>query len=411
MTNFDNKILTMELNDVSFNNVENAFAYKSDKDLKLSHFLFKTMGYPLFVPLATRTTPLLMKCGLPVVNRLVRKTIFKQFVGGESLSATAPLANKLNQYNVNIILDYGIEGKDGNDSFETATKEFINVIKYAATQPNIPFISIKISAIASSALLQTMNEAPRLRSGIHDHEEEQAAWDDVCDRMYRICETAAKNNIAVVVDAEESWLQDPIDRLTIEMMEEFNIDRPIVYNTIQLYRHDRLNFLRLSHNIAKQRGFILGVKLVRGAYMDKERVRATQRNYPSPIQPTKEKTDEDYDAALKYSISNLSNIAIVIASHNENSNLVATSLMQENGIVHNHPHVHFSQLYGMSDNISFNLAKAGYSVSKYLPFGPIKDVIPYLMRRAQENRSVSGNSSKELSLIKKEMERRKAIVH
>ena len=195
------------------------------------------------------------------------------------------------------------------------------------------------------------------------------------------------------------------------MMEEFNIDRPIVYNTIQLYRHDRLNFLRLSHNIAKQRGFILGVKLVRGAYMDKERVRATQRNYPSPIQPTKEKTDEDYDAALKYSISNLSNIAIVIASHNENSNLVATSLMQENGIVHNHPHVHFSQLYGMSDNISFNLAKAGYSVSKYLPFGPIKDVIPYLMRRAQENRSVSGNSSKELSLIKKEMERRKAIVH
>ena len=405
--NFAKETPILSMTDLSFDNVENAFAYKSDKDLKLSHFLFKTMGYPLFVPLATRATPLLMKCGLPLVNRMVRKTIFKQFVGGESLIATAPLAATLNKYNVKIILDYGIEGKEGDENFEKATNEFIGVIKYAATQPNIPFISVKVSAIASVELLQTLNEAPRLRSGIHDHEEEQAAWDNVCDRMYRICEAAAKHKIAVVVDAEESWLQDPIDRLSIEMMEEFNIDEAIVYNTIQLYREDRLNFLRLSHNIAKQRNFILGVKLVRGAYMEKERTRAIQRNYPCPIQPNKESTDKDYDAALKYCISNLGNIAFVVASHNESSNMLATQLLNENGIEPNHPHVHFSQLYGMSDNISFNLAKAGYSVSKYLPFGPIKDVIPYLMRRAQENRSVSGNSGKELNLIKKEMERRK----
>ncbi len=396
------------MNDLSFDNVENAFAYKTDKDLKLSHFLFNTMGYPLFVPVATRATPLLMKFGLPMVNKLVQRTIFKQFVGGETLAATAPLAALLDKYNVKVILDYGIEGKEGNENYEKATEEFINVIRYAASQPNIPFISVKVSAIASNELMQTMNDAPRLRSGIHDHEEEEAAWDEVADRMYRICEEAAKYKIGVVVDAEESWFQDPIDRLTIEMMEEFNKEEAIVYNTLQLYRHDRLDFLKLSHKIAEQRGFILGVKLVRGAYMEKERARASQRGYPSPIQPDKESTDRDYDAALKYCIDNLKNIAFVVASHNEKSNLLATELMEAKGVEHNHPHIHFSQLYGMSDNISFNLAKADYSVSKYLPFGPIKEVIPYLMRRAQENSSVSGQTGRELSLIKKEMERRKA---
>ena len=398
----------LNMTNLSFDNVENAFAYKTDKDLKLSHFLFNTMGYPLFVPVATRATPLLMKFGLPMVNKLVRKTIFKQFVGGETLASTKPLAVLLNKYNVKIILDYGIEAKEGEENYEKATDDFIGVIKYAATQPNIPFISVKVSAIASAELLQTMNDAPRLRSGIHDHEEEQAAWEDVADRMYRICEEAAKHKIGVVVDAEESWLQDPVDRLTMEMMEEFNKEEAIVYNTLQLYRHDRLNFLKLSHKIAEQRGFILGAKLVRGAYMEKERARANQKGYPSPIQPDKESTDRDYDAALEYCIDNLTNIAFVVASHNERSNMLATELMEAKGIDHNHPHMHFSQLYGMSDNISFNLAKAGYSVSKYLPFGPLKDVIPYLMRRAQENSSVSGQTGRELSLIKKEMERRKA---
>jgi proline dehydrogenase len=225
--------------------------------------------------------------------------------------------------------------------------------------------------------------------------------------MFRICSVAAEKNIGVLVDAEESWIQDPVDRLTIEMMEIFNKEKPIVYNTIQLYRHDRLDFLKLSYRIAQQQKFKLGVKLVRGAYMEKERSRAAAKGAYSPIQPNKQSTDRDFDAAVDFCITNVENIACIIATHNEKSNLAAVALMEEKGLPFHHPHVHFSQLYGMSDHITFNLAKAGFSVSKYLPFGPITEVIPYLMRRAQENSSVSGQTGRELLLIKKELKRRK----
>ncbi len=396
----------VSMTNISFDNTENAFAYKSDKELKQSRFLFNTMDYPLFVPIGTRLTPFLMKTGLPI-NGVIRSTIFKQFVGGETLAETATVANTLGKYGVDVILDYGVEGKDGETNFEHATEEFIRVIKYAASQKNIPFISIKVSGFARHDLLQTLNKAPRLRSGIHDHEDEQDEWDRVCDRMYRICEVAAELNVGVLVDAEESWIQDPVDRLTIEMMEEFNKTKAIVYNTIQLYRHDRLNFLELSHKIALQRGFILGAKLVRGAYMEKERKCSSDKGYPSPIHASKQATDYDYDAAIKFCVDHIENIAFIVASHNEESNLLASRLMEVKGLSLNHPHIHFSQLYGMSDNITFNLAKAGCSVSKYLPFGPIRDVIPYLMRRAQENSSVSGQTGRELNLIKKELKRRK----
>jgi len=244
--------------------------------------------------------------------------------------------------------------------------------------------------------------------GIHDHEAETAEKDRIYDRMYRICEVAAEKGIGVLVDAEESWIQDPVDRLVIDMMSIFNKEKPIVYNTIQLYRHDRLQFLKMSHRIAKQKQFKLAVKLVRGAYMEKERERAIEKGYPSPIQPDKESTDRDYNEAVHYCIDNIDDVALIVASHNEESNLLAAQLLDNKGIPHNHPYVHFSQLYGMSDNITFNLAKSGYSVSKYLPFGPIREVIPYLMRRAQENTSVSGQTGRELSLINKELGRRKA---
>lgn len=391
---------------LSFDNTENAFAYKTDKDLKGARFLFRTMGYPWFVQLGTRLTPFIMKTGLPV-HGLIRKTIFKQFVGGETLEETAAVGAVLGKYGVSVILDYGVEGKEGEESFDHATDEFIRVISYAATQHNIPFISIKVTGFARFKLLQTLNEAPRLRSGIHDHEAEINEWDRVRERMYAICEVAAEKNIGVLVDAEESWIQDPIDRLTMEMMEIFNKEKVIVYNTIQLYRHDRFHFLKLSHQIAQQQGFMLGVKLVRGAYMEKERTRAADRGYASPIQPDKESTDRDYNEAIKYCIEHLDKIAIIIASHNEASNLYTVDLLNEKGLSHKHPHIHFSQLYGMSDNITFNLAKDGLSVSKYLPFGPIRDVIPYLMRRAQENSSVSGQTGRELGLITKELARRK----
>jgi len=394
---------------ISFDNTENAFAYKTDKQLKKAKFLFGTMDYPLFVPIGTRITPFLMKTGLPV-HGIIRNTIFQQFVGGETLEETDEVCSLLGKYGVQVILDYGVEGKDGEENFERATEQFIKVIDYAASQTNIPFISIKVTGIARFGLLQTLNEAPRLRSGIHDHEDEMNEWQRVKDRMYRICEEAAKKNIGVLIDAEESWIQDPLDRLTMEMMEVFNKEKAIVYNTIQLYRHDRLHFLKISHQIAKQQNFILGMKLVRGAYMEKERSRAVQYGYPSPIQPDKLSTDKDFDEAIGFCIENIHNVSVIIASHNEESNLLAVDILDKKGLALDHPHVHFSQLYGMSDNITFNLAKAGCSVSKYLPFGPIRDVIPYLMRRAQENSSVSGQTGRELKLIKKELKRRKSRV-
>jgi len=394
---------------ISFDNTENAFAYKTDKQLKKAKFLFSTMDYPLFVPIGTRITPFLMKTGLPV-HGIIRNTIFQQFVGGETLEETDEVCSLLGKYGVQVILDYGVEGKDGEENFERATEQFIKVIDYAASQTNIPFISIKVTGIARFGLLQTLNEAPRLRSGIHDHEDEMNEWQRVKDRMYRICEEAAKKNIGVLIDAEESWIQDPLDRLTMEMMEVFNKEKAIVYNTIQLYRNDRLHFLKISHQIAKQQNFILGMKLVRGAYMEKERSRAVQYGYPSPIQTDKLSTDKDFDEAIGFCIENIHNVSVIIASHNEESNLLAVDILDKKGLALDHPHVHFSQLYGMSDNITFNLAKAGCSVSKYLPFGPIRDVIPYLMRRAQENSSVSGQTGRELKLIKKELKRRKSRV-
>ncbi|MBS1745171.1 MAG: proline dehydrogenase family protein [Bacteroidetes bacterium] len=391
---------------LTFNDTETAFAYKTNGELKSARFLFGTMNYSWFAALGVRITPFLMKTGLPI-HGIIRATIFKQFVGGESLEQTAVVAKKLGEYGVQVILDYGVEAKEGEENFDHARDVFIQVIEYAATQPNIPFISVKVTGIARFGLLETLNSAPRLRSGIHDNEVEAVEWKKVWGRMYDICEKAAQKNIGVLIDAEESWIQDPIDRLSVEMMEIFNRgEKCIVYNTIQLYRHDRLNFLKMYHNIAQQRGFILGIKIVRGAYMEKERERAALMGYPSPIQQDKSFTDGDFNTAVKFCIDNIKDIATIIATHNEYSNLKAAELLNEKGIAHNHPHIHFSQLYGMSDNITFNLAKNGYSVSKYLPFGPIRDVIPYLMRRAQENSSINGQTSREVLLIKSELKRR-----
>jgi proline dehydrogenase len=393
---------------ISFENTQNAFAYKSTKALKSAKLLFGFMGYPKLVQLGTNLVPALLKAGLPIKG-IIRNTIFKQFVGGETLAQTIPVAQMLAEHNVDVILDYGVEGKEGEENFDHATQVFIDVINHAASQKNIPFISIKVTGLASHELLQTLHEAPRLRSGIHDNEIEQAAWDRVRERMYAICEAAAEKNIGVLVDAEESWIQDPIDRLTMEMMAEFNKQKAVVFNTIQLYRHDRLHFLRISHQIAEAQGFILGLKLVRGAYMEKERAVAIEKNRTSPIQVSKEATDADYDEAVRFCMDHIHSTAVIIASHNEQSNLLGAKLLDEMMLPHNHPHVHFSQLYGMSDTITFNLAKEGFNVSKYLPFGPIQDVIPYLMRRAQENTSVSGQTGRELMQLKRELARRKSL--
>lgn len=401
---------------VSFENTANAFEYKSDKELKRAARLFRTMGYAPLVWLGTRLTPWLVRSGLPVKG-MVRKTLFAQFVGGETLAETAAVASKLGEYHVQVILDYGVEGgNEGEEGFDHSMGEFSRVIDYAATQPNIPLMSIKVTGIARFELLEKLDAGMKAYSGslMKRYEqvladltaEEKAEWERVERRIRMIVKEGADRQVGVLVDAEETWIQDPVDVLTIRMMDEFNRDRVVVYNTIQLYRSDRLAFLHDSYEAAEQRGFILGAKLVRGAYMEKERKRAAAMGYPSPIQPDKEATDRDYDAGVEFCIGRLNRISLIVASHNERSNLYAVELLQRKGQPLGHPHVHFSQLYGMSDNITFNLAKAGCAVSKYLPFGPIRDVVPYLMRRAQENSSVSGQTGRELGLIRKEMERR-----
>jgi len=376
------------------------------------------MGQPWLVKLGTRLAPWSIKVGLPVKG-LIRQTIFKQFVGGETLTETATVAKKLAESNVQVILDYGVEGMEGESAFDHARDEFIRVIEYAATQPNIPFMSIKVTGFARFGLLERIDTLMNTSDGTNLilaynnalqqlSAEELNEWHRVFERTKRICEVAKQKGIGVLVDAEETWIQDPVDALTTLMMEAYNKEKVVVYNTIQLYRHDRLAFLKESFQIAQDRQFVLGAKLVRGAYMEKERRRAEEKGYPSPIQPNKEASDKDYNDGLRFCIDHIDQIGLIVASHNEYSNLLATQLLQEKGLPLNHPHVHFSQLYGMSDNITYNLAKAGCSVSKYLPFGPIKDVIPYLMRRAQENTSVGGQTGRELSLIQKELSRRKS---
>jgi proline dehydrogenase len=402
---------------ISFDNTENAFAYKTDKQLKRSNFLFSAMGKEWLVRFGLKVTPWAFKANLPIKG-LIRGTIFEQFVGGETLEETSLVAKQLAAYGVQVILDYGVEGgESGEAAFDHATDEFIRVINYASTQPNIPYMSIKITALARFGLLEKLDDSVSVNAGTLMKRyvkavesltaDEKAEWQRVHERVQRICRTGAEKNIGVYIDAEETWIQDPVDVLAILMMQQFNQQKAIIFNTYQLYRHDRLQFLKDSLEAAQTRNFILGAKLVRGAYMEKERRRATEMNYPSPIQPDKAATDSDYNIAVKFCIDNIDKISLAVASHNEYSNLYATELLRQKNLHLNHPHIHFSQLYGMSDNITFNLAKAGCSVSKYLPFGPIKDVIPYLMRRAQENSSVSGQTGRELALIKKEMKRRK----
>ena len=382
-----------------FDNTEIAFQYRSDKELKHARFLFSSMGSPTLTNIGIKLTKLALALHLPV-KRIIKSTLFDHFCGGETMENAAQTAAMLSKYGIGTILDYGVEGKESEDDFDKAVPEFIKAIKYAATSKNIPFISLKITGFAYFALLEKIHAAEKLNN------DETAAWQRVYDRIDQVCKAAANNDIMVLVDAEESWIQKPVDELTNVMMSRYNKNKVIVFNTFQLYRHDRLVFLKESYEATKTEGYLLGAKLVRGAYMEKERTRAAEKGYPSPIQPDKQAADTDYDAAVLFCLQHLNNLALFIGTHNESSCLKAAKYMHEHNIPANTERVYFSQLYGMSDNVSFNLAHEGYHVAKYLPYGPVNDVIPYLMRRAQENTSVAGQTGRELSLINKEIKRR-----
>lgn len=410
--NLDNQFFSM----LSFDNTEYAFAYKSDKELSKANFVLSMMRKSWLVKFSTKILPAFIKWRIPFTKPIVQATIFEQFVGGETLQQTGPIVDKLNDYNVQVILDYGIESdKKGEVGFDAVTEEFIRIIDYAATQENIPFISIKITSIARFDLLKRIHNFINSSAGSLSERhkatveklrsEQKEGWRRVNERMKKICSTAAAKNVQLLIDAEESWIQNSIDHLAESMMLLFNKKKTIVYTTVQLYRIDGVDFLKKATKTANSKRFILGVKIVRGAYMEKERARAVSMNYASPIQPDKESCDKAYNDAIDFCMKNVKTISLIVATHNEKSCLYATELMHKIKMLPDA--IHFSQLYGMSDNITFNLAKEGYSVSKYLPFGAIEEVIPYLLRRAQENSSVSEQTGRELNLIRKEIDERR----
>ena len=324
---------------ISFDNTENAFAYKTNKSLRKAHFLFSSMGFGWLVKLGTSITPWAIRAGLPIKG-IIRNTIFEQFVGGETLQETAAVASALGKFQVQIILDYGVEGGDyGEEGLDHACDEFIRVINYASTQPNIPFMSIKVTGLARFGLLEKLDTTALAKSGFEGrvHTEvlskpEVEEWNRVIERMHKICSIASEKKVGVLIDAEETWIQDPVDALSMQMMEKYNGETAVVYNTIQLYRHDRLQFLQDSYHVANRKGFLLGAKLVRGAYMEKERKRAAELNYNSPIQPNKEAPDRDYNLAVEFCIEHIERIATIVASHNEFSNLLATKLLVEKNL-------------------------------------------------------------------------------
>ncbi len=383
-----------------FNNTEIAFKYRSNGELKKAKMLFSLMSSPSLTSMGIKMTQMALSWRLPVKG-LIKSTLFSQFCGGETMEEAGKTADMLSKYGVGTILDYGVEGKESEADFDKAVPEFIKAIKYASSNKSIPFVSVKVTGFARFALLE------KLHSGAALTEADKQERDRVLGRLDKICGAAAEQNIMMLVDAEESWIQGPVDEMTDMMMEKYNKTRVVVYNTFQMYRHDRLAFLHQSYDRAQAKGYLLGAKLVRGAYMEKERNRAAEMGYQSPIQPDKQSCDKDYDAAVLYCLERLSGLAVFIGTHNENSCLKAASYMEAHAIPSNIDRVHFSQLFGMSDNISFNLANAGYHVAKYLPYGPVGDVVPYLMRRAQENTSVAGQTGRELSLINQEVARRK----
>lgn len=382
---------------VSFDNTQIAFISKSDSDLKQSYWLFKLIGNPTLVKYGGGLAPLGLKLGF---KGLIKSTIFKQFVGGENIADCNKTIEQLGKYNIGTILDYSVEGKESETDFDNCCKETIETIHRAKNDKNIPFSVFKVTGLARFALLEKVTAKQNLSS------EESAEYERVRERVRKICEEAYTNKQPLFIDAEESWIQQAIDDLANENMARYNKNEAIVYNTFQLYRKDRLAYLKTSLEMGKTNGYHVGAKLVRGAYMEKERARAAEMNYPSPIQDTKANSDKDYDLAVEFCVENIDRMGLCAGTHNEKSSLLLVDLMKKKNIVANDKRIFFSQLLGMSDHISYNLSQNGYNVAKYVPYGPVKEVLPYLIRRAQENTSVKGQTGRELSLIIKEKERR-----
>jgi proline dehydrogenase len=385
---------------VSFENTENAFKAKTNSELNRSCWLFKLIGNPLLVKMGANFGPLALNVGF---KGMIKSTIFKQFVGGETIHDCSVTIAELGKYNIGTILDYSVEGKESEVDFDNCKVETLETIKMAKNDKNIPFCVFKVTGLARFDLLEKVSSKKTLTDG------ENQEWLRVKERVSSICESAFQSNQAIFIDAEESWIQPAIDDLANENMALYNKQKAIVYNTYQFYRHDRLSYLTESIKTGKTNGYHIGAKLVRGAYMEKERKRAQEMGYQSPIQPSKEASDKDYDQALKLCVDNIDVIGLCAGTHNEKSSLYLVELMQQKNIPSADKRIYFSQLFGMSDHISYNLSLNNYNVAKYVPYGPVKEVLPYLIRRAQENTSVKGQTGRELNLIMKEKKRRSEL--
>ncbi len=389
---------------LDFNNTEIAFASKNDWQLTQRYWLFRLMNSPTLTKLCTAILSWAIQWNLPVKG-LIKATLFKQFCGGETVEECLPVVEELAKSNIKSILDYSVEGEDSEAGFDSVVENTLYTIAKSKETPNIPFAVFKMTGIARFGLLEKVSAAQTLSA------DELCEWNKVKLRLHKICKAASDAHLPVMIDAEESWIQAAIDSLADEMMEHYNKHQPLVYNTIQLYRKDRLSFLKTSFLKAEKGDYYLGVKLVRGAYMEKERQRAAQLGYPSPIHDTKADTDRDFNLALDFCLEHIDRIGVCAGTHNEESCLKLARLIQEKNLPINHPHLYFSQLYGMGDHISYNLARAGFNVAKYLPYGAVKFVLPYLFRRAQENTAVAGYASRELRLLMAERTRRKRNAH
>ncbi|MBK8811415.1 MAG: proline dehydrogenase family protein [Acidobacteria bacterium] len=386
--------------EIDFQDTATAFSDKSNSALKERYRLFKMMNSPFLVSLGTRATSFALSIGLPI-GGLIKGTVFEVFCGGETIEECDRTIKKLAESNIGTILDYSVEGKCEEEDFERTKDEILSTIRRAKDDPSIPFSVFKVTGIAPLGTLE------KVSAGVDLPEKSQLKWNRIQGRVQEICDYAASLDQPIFIDAEETWIQNAIDRLTVAMMEKHNKEKPLVYTTIQFYRTDALELLRSQHQEARDKGYFYGIKLVRGAYMEKERDRAEEKGYPSPIQPDKASTDRDYDLGLKYCLENVDTLAFVAATHNEESTRFLANSMETSKVPKNHPNVYFSQLLGMSDNLSYVLSNEGYNVSKYVPYGPVRDSVPYLIRRAQENTAVMGQVSRELVLIKRELERRK----
>jgi len=383
-----------------FDNTENAFALKSDSELERAYFLFKMIKSEPLVKIGTAATNFALKAHLPVEG-LIRSTVFDHFCGGVTEEDCMDTIKKMYSEQVHAVLDYSVEGAEEESQFDLAMNKTLKNIDFAKENISIPFAVFKPTGFGRLALYQKITERIELS------DVEQLEWDKVKTRYNTVCKYAYDNGVHILIDAEESWMQEAADNLIEEMMAKYNKDKAIVFGTLQLYRWDRLDYLKNLHQRAKAQGFHIGMKLVRGAYMEKERERAAEKGYKSPICDSKVATDANYNAVVIYILEHLEDMAIFEGTHNEQSSELLMELIDKYHLNKNDNRIWFGQLYGMSDHISYNLSKNGYNVAKYLPYGPVRDVMPYLIRRAEENTSVAGQTNRELELLKKERKRRK----